>query len=92
MMHCVGSYVHKCQAGTSSIWVMTKLNAQEAEEKCVTIELGNEGATWQVKGKQNRQPTENEMKIIRQWTHQEKLTLSVDYSSNVRRSISLITK
>lgn len=80
MMHCVSSYAHKCQAGTSSIWAMTKLNAQGAEEKCVTIELGNEGTIWQVKGKQNRQPTENEMEIIRQWTHQEKLTLSIDYA------------
>lgn len=80
MSHCVGGYVYKCQEGTSSIWAMSRVYYDGREEKCLTIELGNQDEIWEVRGKQNREPTDSEMSILRHWSKQENLTLSVDYS------------
>ena len=80
MSHCVGGYNHKCQAGTSSIWAMSRVFYDGREEKCLTIELGNEDKIWEVRGKQNREPTDSELSILQHWSKQENLELSIDYS------------
>ena len=80
MSHCVGGYAYKCQDGTSSIWAMSRIFYDGREEKCLTIELGDEDKIWEVRGKQNREPTDSELSIIQHWSKQENLELPIDYA------------
>ncbi|WP_299455919.1 PcfJ domain-containing protein [uncultured Microscilla sp.] len=79
MMHCVGTYTHKCLGGYSTIWTMTKVNGQGKEEKCVTIEMGKKWRICEIRGKRNREPKPQEMEVIKQWVNKENLALSIDY-------------
>jgi hypothetical protein len=79
MMHCVGTYTHKCMGGYSTIWTMTKVNAKGQELKCVTIEMGKKWRIIEIRGMRNRQPKTKEMEVIRHWVNKENLALSIDY-------------
>ncbi len=73
--HCVASYIWSCQSGRNSIWTMDLL-ADSKCEKRVTIELDRrKGEIVQVRGKRNRPPDREEIRVIRQWAQAEKLNL-----------------
>lgn len=79
MMHCVGTYAHKCIGGYSTIWTMTKINGRGQETKCVTIEMGKKWRIIEIRGKRNREPKPHEMEVIKHWVNKENLALSIDY-------------
>ena len=67
MRHCVASYVGSCTSGRCSIWSMTVEN-MGGLERCVTIEVDNRSKTIvQVRGKNNRLPTQQEKRIVGLW-------------------------
>jgi hypothetical protein len=70
MHHCVGSYAHRCAAGTSAIF-----SARRDGERMFTIEL--EPATRRVvqaRGVANRACTESELAVVARWLEAMKPT------------------
>lgn len=70
--HCVASYSSECQRGRASIWSL-RCNRRPT----LTIEVRPAIKTIvQVKGKCNRSPKKEELKIIRQWAYLNRLSIS----------------
>lgn len=79
--HCVYSYVHWCVAGRSAIFSLRGYHKQVAgyteegqilwdkslEQTRVTIEVNSHRFVVQVRGPLNRQPTEEEARVLRHW-------------------------
>ncbi|MYB63076.1 hypothetical protein F4X73_00170 [Candidatus Poribacteria bacterium] len=78
MRHCVRTYSESCYNGKTSIWTMESMDEVGEElKKVLTIEVSlKERSVNQVRGKQNRLPTQSEMSIIRRWTTKEKLSIA----------------
>jgi hypothetical protein len=73
MRHCVASYANSCYKRLCSIWSMD-VETEEGAEPLVTIEVSlQRREIRQVRGKQNRLPTDKEKDILRRWALQEKL-------------------
>jgi hypothetical protein len=73
MCNCVASYADSCYLKVCSIWSM-ELETDEGVEPLVTIEVNLERKDIrQVRGKQNRLPTDKEKDILRRWALQERL-------------------
>ena len=71
MRHCVGGYAKRCLHQTS-IWSLKK-NCLNGEVKHVlTIEL-NGKRVGQIRGRNNRMPSKEEIILLKQWFKQEKL-------------------
>ncbi len=73
MNHCVAGYIGKCVAGRCSIWTMEAYPAQGACKKQLTIEIDGSKTIVQARGKCNRLPAEEEIKLLRMWMRQEGL-------------------
>jgi PcfJ-like protein len=71
--HCVASYIGKCVVGSCSIWAMEVYPVCGAPKKLLTIELDRSGTIVQVRGKNNRLPTAEEIGLIRLWRGKEGL-------------------
>ena len=78
MRHCVRTYSESCYNGKTSIWTMESMDEVGEElKKVLTIEVSlKERSVNQVRGKQNRLPTQSEMSIIRRWTTKENLSIA----------------
>ena len=66
MHHCVGSYGYKCVKGESFIFSATKDDGINSKESVLTIEVVNNRIV-QARGKYNRVPTNQEMKVLKRW-------------------------
>lgn len=75
MHHCVYSYAEDCVNEKCSIWSFRKFHS-EGIERLVTIELSAEKEICQARKKYNAMPTEDEVKMIRQWAIKEELTIN----------------
>lgn len=74
--HCVASYAVSCKRGRSGIWTMSCEDAS-GFKKLLTIEvLLRNRQICQVRGKNNRLPTEQEKKIVQRWAVKEQLQYS----------------
>ena len=71
--HCVASYAHSCARRRSSIWTMELITASGVT-KLLTVEINPQSRTIvQARGRLNRMPKEQEMKILQRWATQETL-------------------
>lgn len=66
MKHCAFSYIDNCMNGICSIWSM-KTNKDLILKNVLTIEIQNLEVV-QIRGKNNRLPTELELTVIETWT------------------------
>jgi len=87
--HCVYSYVHWCSAGHSFIFSMRayrKVRAgytdegniiwdRSSELNRLTVEVNERRTVCQVRGRQNRLPTDDEKKVLRQWAGEKGLVI-----------------
>lgn len=71
--HCVASYIGKCIVGSCSIWAMEAYPIHGTPKNLLTIELDRSGTIVQVRGKNNRLPTVEEIGLIRLWMGKEGL-------------------
>jgi len=74
MHHCVSSYAYRCSRGEASIWTVW-LEIEDKQEKILTIELNRSYTIVQVRGKYNRLPTKEEMKVIKTWAKVRRLKI-----------------
>ncbi|MBK8557964.1 MAG: PcfJ domain-containing protein [Lewinellaceae bacterium] len=70
MGHCVATYRSDCLQGRCSIWSL-----QSDGQRVATIELSSKLEVMQVKGKFNRYPGDDVMKVVENWVRREKLHL-----------------
>lgn len=71
--HCVASYATSCKRGRSGIWTMS-CEDMAGVKKLLTIEvLLHHGQICQVRGKNNRLPTDQEKKVVQRWALKEGL-------------------
>jgi len=75
MRHCVGSYLHRCESGDTSIWSLTA-TTNSGVKPLLTIQVHNGETIVQVRGKTNSMPGVDESKIVRQWAKREKLQIA----------------
>jgi hypothetical protein len=89
--HCVYSYVQWCVAGRSAIFSLRGYHKRVVgctdegeilwdktlEQTRVTIEVNSNRAVVQVRGPLNRQPTDEEKQILRQWAGDKGIILRV---------------
>ena len=76
MSHCVYSYTHSCISGRTSIWAM-KEEVFGVITRLLTIEVNNaERMIVQIRGKYNRLPTAQEMKIVDRWMARSLIKIS----------------
>lgn len=83
MCHCVYSYANRCIEGASRIvsvrWyaVASKEDEPSLELDRLTIEVSpQDSQIVQIRGRQNRRPTAEEMKVIRHWAGEQGLLLN----------------
>ena len=75
MNHCVSSYSHSCKRGSSSIWSLNSEDYISNCKKLVTIEVDPKGGRiCQIRGKNNRLPSQIELEIIHRWAIKEGIT------------------
>lgn len=73
MGHCVAQYIGDCQNGDASIWSLQRETATH-KSRALTIELcPNSRYLVQFSGCHNRSPTEDEIRIVSNWTRAAKL-------------------
>ena len=70
MNHCVASYIGKCARGDCSIWSMEMHAVRNAASRLLTIEINSNKTIVQARGKFNRLPTAEEIKLLRIWMWQ----------------------
>jgi hypothetical protein len=76
MRHCIATYARSCADGHSSVWSMQCENA-EGLERVLTIEVRpSSRMVMEARGKFNAAPTPQSMRILRQWTEKEGLSLA----------------
>jgi hypothetical protein len=77
LRHCVASYAARIEGGTCAIFSLRMSSTSEAEERLVTIEVDRARKTVvQARGFANRNPTAEEMAILRTWAAANRLGLS----------------
>lgn len=75
MHHCVASYAGSCKNGSCGIFSVREYVGDAFLDRTATIEVrGN--SVVQVRGKYNRQPDDNTIKSIKEWSEKTKLTFS----------------
>ncbi len=72
--HCVATYAESCTQGHCSIWSMER-HRNDKTHKHLTIEVSHQGMVTQVRGKNNRYCTRNELDFIRQWASRAELAI-----------------
>jgi hypothetical protein len=69
--HCVGSYVHLCYRGTSSIWSL-RMWQGEKKRPVLTVEIDpKKRAVIQARGKANRSASGKPLKVLHDWANRE---------------------
>ncbi|MEM7312784.1 MAG: PcfJ domain-containing protein [Planctomycetota bacterium] len=75
MSHCVGSYDWECDEGQTTIWSMQSKTAPFSRRRVLTIEVDPKKRTVETAlGYKNRQPTDEEMAILKKWMEREAVT------------------
>lgn len=75
MQHCVSGYSQSCAAGISTIWSMSR-NDNGNPSQVLTIEVNpKRRVILQARGRNNREPSETEFEVLRQWFRRADLTL-----------------
>ena len=75
--HCVGSYSQSCANGKTSIWsLQIRSTLNPGIKRLVSIEVGTSMEVSQIRGKGNRYPTKEELKIIEKWAAKVNLKIS----------------
>ena len=70
LKHCVSTYTSSCVSRTTSIWTM-QTSSSEGTKRLLTIEVHpRTNRIVQVRGKSNRYPREDEIKIISRWAQE----------------------
>ncbi len=80
MGHCVYSYVQAVQSGATSIWILTMEDGTGPTGRwaMLTIEVRNATrAVVQARGRFNRMPTDEELKVLARWAASNGLTLAL---------------
>ncbi len=76
LSHCVYSYTKSCMSGKTSIWSFAE-EIHGHVTRLLTLEMNNsERMIVQIRGKYNRYPTEQEMKVIDRWMTRVRIKLS----------------
>lgn len=75
MKHCIASYIEKCQTGRASVWALTATTGRIVSP-LLTIQLDDDNAIVQVRGKTNRLPEVTETQIVRRWATRENLDIA----------------
>lgn len=75
MRHCVAAYAEEIQDGSCSIWSLRCDGI-----RAVTVEVEGDRSIAQVRGRYNRDPTRDELKVLRRWAREAGLTLSPDFN------------
>jgi hypothetical protein len=76
LSHCVYSYTRSCMSGKTSIWSFAE-EVQDNVTRLLTLEMNNtERMIVQIRGKYNRYPTEQEMKVVDRWAAREYVKIS----------------
>jgi len=79
MNHCVSTYTSSCIRRTTSIWTM-QVNSHEGTKRLLTIEVSPKANRFvQVRGKNNRYPREDEIKLNGRWARKAGLNLNATY-------------
>ncbi|MCL4678048.1 MAG: PcfJ domain-containing protein [Alphaproteobacteria bacterium] len=73
--HCVGTYARYCTAGWCSLWSLER-HQKGKVEKCQTLEVDDEREIVQCAGHNNRDPSSEEMKVVRKWAESARLKIS----------------
>jgi hypothetical protein len=74
MQHCVAVYQEDCITGVSSIWSLSYEAPDGRINKCLTIEVSQNGTIVQCRGFGNRQPNADEVAVLKRWAAQHDLT------------------
>lgn len=78
MQHCVRSYANNCAKGLCYIWSLKrKLHDNNNWVSLATLEMNQYSQLVQIKAKFNQRPKEAYMDMIKDWTKQEKLEISL---------------
>lgn len=78
MRHCVASYAPEILSGDCSIWSL-QVSGIWSTQRAVTIQVDPETRRIvEVRGKQNRDPTPQEMAVIERWASEADLTPDYD--------------
>jgi len=75
MKHCVASYAPSCARGDSSIWRMTREEADGSVRSMQTIEVARDRAIVQARGRRNILPNAAQANVIQSWARYDGLTL-----------------
>ncbi len=76
MRHCVASYAQSCSHGGCSIWTM-EVEDKSGQNKMLTIDVSQSNKIIrQVRGRNNRLPTVQEMGILQRWATKEGLRIA----------------
>lgn len=81
MRHCVAGYIYQCQTGDVSIWALTATSGNTVKP-VLTIELRRNNTIGQVRGKANRMPSPEEVKLVKQWAVRERLRVGQNSELN----------
>lgn len=76
MHHCVASYAGACADDRCSIWSLTCEYPAGKLNRCLTIEVSDNGEIVQCRGFANRRPLADEIAMIRHWANEHGLTLA----------------
>jgi hypothetical protein len=80
MGHCVYSYAHAVESGSTSIWILTMEDGTGPTGRwaMLTVEVRNAmRAVVQARGRFNRMPDDEELKVLARWVASNGLTLAV---------------
>ncbi len=76
MNHCVATYANSCFLGRTSIWTMRLKKHKLTEKRTLTVEVRIANRTIsQVRGKNNRRATPEEIRILKRWAQLAELNL-----------------
>ncbi len=73
--HCVATYAKYCASGACSLWALERYHKGKVE-KCQTIEVDEDREIVQCAGHNNRDPSKEEMKVVRKWAETGRLKIS----------------
>lgn len=74
--HCVYSFLNSCAEGYTSIWSMTVFGHSQVWKQLITLEINRNSGILEMRGKGNRPPTENEMRVIRLFAQKRNLIIN----------------
>jgi hypothetical protein len=73
MKHCVGSYARLCKLGACGIFTVDH-DYYGSISKQLTVEVNDKFIIQQIRGKCNRPADKQEMKVVRRWAAERRLS------------------